>query len=530
MFLNPYINQEEEAFYDNVRKFAREKVFPTVEERDANATWDDNLWQEMGQLGLHGIAVPEEYGGQGATCLQCCHASEAFNSGSADGGLGLAWGAHTIIGTLPIVFFGNDEQKQKYLPKLATGEWIAGLGLTEPGSGSDAAGMATFAKKNGSGYIMNGSKMFITNGPIGQVFVVMARTAEKKSRGPMGISAFIVEKDYPGFSVSKVLRKLGHHTSTTAELSFDDMQMPEEALLGPLNSGFMRIGRSTLEWERTVLIAALVGGNEFSLDTSMRYALERAQFGKPIISFYAIQEKLAKSWIYMQAGRRYLYYVARRKDAGDNLPMQSSILKLITSEGGEEVASETVQLHGGYGYMREYHVERFYRDIKLGTIGGGTSEVQRAIVASVYPGYEKFMQGLELAIDDAARDGAQAAYGSSIAGSELELMVSLQELLKSVGAEAKKAQNQSVNFALADLIMMVSLLVQSYWDVASNLSEYPREARKRDFVLLSWFLMGKYFRSIQTLATLDEKAAKAVCDAYVGLRGIEELVDECVNY
>ena len=528
MFLNPYLSPDEVDFYDSVRTFAREKVFPSTEQRDANQTWDPELWKEMGSMGLNGIAIPQEYGGQGATCMQCCHGSEAFNAGSADGGLGLAWGAHTIIGTLPIVFFGTPEQKNKYLPKLATGEYIAGLGLTEPGSGSDAAGLLTTARDMGDHWLMNGAKMFITNGPIGQVFIVMARTMEKKSRGPMGISAFIVENTFPGFSVSKVLHKLGHHTSTTAELSFQDMKVPKENLLGPLHSGFMRIGKSTLEWERTVLIAALVGGAEFTLEASVKYATEREQFGKPIFDFYAIKEKIVKNWVYMQAGRRYLYYVARKKDEGESLPMQSSILKLITSESGEELASETVQLHGGYGYMREYHVERFYRDIKLGTIGGGTSEVQRSIVFSTYPGYQKFMQGLESSYTEEIRQKAENDYAKS-QFNEIELMKSMTELLKTSEKNVKKT-SQALSFAFADVVMLTSILWQGYWDCAQAHGSYTIEAKKRDFALLCWFLTGKYAPSIQALAGVAPVESKAVFSEYLALNNLEQAVIDCAAY
>ena len=291
MFFNPYIKSEEEEFFNSVYDFARERILPGSDERDEKALWSNELWGEMGQMGLNGIAVPEEYGGQGASCLQCCQASEALNLGAQDGGLILAWGAHTIIGTMPIVLFGTDEQKKKYLPGLATGKLIAGLGLTEPGSGSDAAGLTTTARDAGDHWVLNGTKMFITNGPIGDVFIVMARTKEGSSRNPMGISAFIVEKDHPGFSVGKVLKKLGMHTSTTSELIFEDMKVPKENQLGPLHSGFMRIGRATLEWERTVLVSATLGSAGFCLETALKYASTRQQFGKPILEFPAIQEK-----------------------------------------------------------------------------------------------------------------------------------------------------------------------------------------------------------------------------------------------
>ncbi|RME88004.1 MAG: acyl-CoA dehydrogenase [Candidatus Hydrogenedentota bacterium] len=527
MFLNPYLKPEEEDFYNTVKDFAREKVLPSVLDRDKNHKWDETLWQEMGSMGLNGMAIPEQYGGQGATCLQCCHASEAFNAGSSDGGLGLAWGAHIIIGTMPIVLFGNEEQKQKYLPKLATGEWVAGLGLTEPGSGSDAASMITRAKQTDKGFVINGSKMFITNGPIGHVFIVMARTGEKKSRSPMGISAFIVEKNFSGFSVSKVLDKLGHNTSTTAELVFEDMIVPKENLLGPLHSGFMRIGKATLEWERTVLIAAMIGGSEFIIEKCLRYANERIQFGKKIGEFYAIQEKIVKMWVTMQAGRRLLYGVARQKDAGASLPMESSLLKLFASETGEEMASEAVQVHGGYGYMKEYHVERNYRDIKLGTIGGGTSEVQRSIIAASFGNMQTFQEKVQKLAGNSDLQTAQQAYPKSLYGKELELMQALEAFLEKVSEKLPKKPGQHIEFALADLILIVTQLKLSFYDVAFPLPTYSIEEKKRDFALLAWYLMGKYFYSVKTLSSFAPQEANEISQCYFGLTNIEDAIHSC---
>lgn len=527
-FMNPYI-EEAKDFYESVKSFSQQQILPGVEDRDENAVWSDGLWKKMGSMGLNGISIPEQYGGQGSNCLQCCIASEALAAGAADGGLGLAWGAHTIIGTLPIVLFGTEEQKKKYLPKLATGEWIAGLGLTEPGSGSDAAGLISRAEDKGDHYIVNGSKMFITNGPVGDVFICMIRTKEGNSRGPMGISAFIIEKSMKGFSVGKILKKLGMHTSTTSELIFEDMVVPKENLLGPLNSGFMRIGRATLEWERTVLVAASSGMMEFVLQRCLRYAREREQFGKPIIHFYAIQEMLAKNWVMLQTSRRYIYYVAGAKDSGESLPMQAGILKLLVSESGEDIAREAVQIHGGYGYMREYHMERVYRDVKLGTIGAGSSEVMRSIIASVYPGFEKFAESLQSMNAEETRTAAESEYTKSLGG-ELELLAGLKGLLREVSTCIKKDSNQSVHFAFANLVMICSVLQQAFWDCGSDSGHYTVQDKKRDFVLLSYFLTGKYIQSIHLLQRLSPGKAVAVIEAYSRLTHIEDRVNECIEF
>ncbi|NDE62079.1 MAG: acyl-CoA dehydrogenase, partial [Cyclobacteriaceae bacterium] len=424
--------------------------------------------------------LPTEYGGQGASCLQSCHAMEALALGSIDGGFGLSWGAHMIIGALPIALNGSEEQKKKYLPKLASGEWMGGLGLTEAASGSDAAGLLTKAEPTQGGWILNGSKLYITNGPVGHVFLIMART-QNTNRGPLGISCFIVEKDSPGFSVSKVLRKLGHHTSMTAELVFENVFVPEENLLGPLNSGFLRIGKSTLEWERTVLISGLLGAMDYAFRASWKYAKEREQFKKPIFSFPVIQEKLSKLWVYLQASRRTVYFVAKGKDRGLSLPMYSSLGKLLTSELGEESASECVQIFGGYGFMKEYHVERFYRDVKLATIGGGTSEIQRSILFSLFEGIGSMQEDLGGAPSNAS------AFLSSI-----------QNLLSIVETSDIKKHGQILEFSLANLILIYVTIVLGYKSNASSL----------EMQLLEKWMWSKYGPSILSLKILYPQAVE----------------------
>ncbi|EMJ91128.1 acyl-CoA dehydrogenase family protein [Leptospira alstonii] len=527
LFLNPYLESEDRDFYNTVKEFAKEKVLPSVEQRDEDCAWADELWKEMGSMGLLGIPLPEQYGGQGGTCFQCCLAQEAFNAGSLDAGFGLSWGAHMIIGTLPILFQGTDAQKNKYLPKLASGEWIAGLGLTEPDSGSDAAGMRTYAEKTTGGFVLNGSKMFITNGPIGQVFIVMARTV--KSRGPMGISAFIVESDRKGFSVSKVLKKLGHNTSTTAELSFQDMFVPDENLLGPLHSGFLRIGKATLEWERTVLLAALMGGMENTLESCIRYTWQRQQFGKPILSFFAMKEKIARTWVYLCASRRVVYFVARKKDSEPDvsLPMESSIVKLFASEVGEEVASDAVQIHGGMGYMREVPVSRFYRDVKLATIGGGTSEIQRSIISASYGGYDKFKSIIQSAATEEMRNlSEQKTEGTPIG----TLIRCLDSLIRSVGENPERKKSQALEFGFADLLTLTTILKLSVWDLTKDDNHYKTSDKEKDLNILAYYLTARYIRGIAYLKELNEDGVNELLRAFGNLNAPEKEIESCIEF
>ncbi|HNI27932.1 MAG TPA: acyl-CoA dehydrogenase family protein, partial [Leptospiraceae bacterium] len=287
----------------------------------------------------------------------------------------------SIIGCMPIVLCGTDAQKKKYLPRLASGEWTAALGLTEPSSGSDAAGsMETRAVKKGDKYIINGSKMFITNGPIGDVFIVMAVT--DKAKGAMGVSVFIVEKTFKGFKTGKKLHKLGMRTSTTSELIFEDMEVPEENILTKENSGFVRVGRATLEWERTVLVSASLGSMQGMLDAGVRYAKERHQFGQPIFRFQAIQSKIAECRMKLDAARLLIYKSASMKDKGLSAPIESSIAKLYATEAANQVMYDIGQIFGGYSFIHEYPIERAFRDARLGTIGAGTSEVMKAIISA----------------------------------------------------------------------------------------------------------------------------------------------------
>ncbi len=378
------LTEEQKLFKQQVIEFAQKEIMPGATERDEQARFDRDVWDKAAEFGLMGLPFPEEYGGSGASVFETVLAGEALGYGSLDAGFCLSWGAHVTIGGVPIWQLGTEEQKRKYLPKIASGEWIAGLGLTEPEAGSDAAGIKTTAEKKDGYYVLNGTKTFITNGPVGDVFVVLAKT--DKEKGAAGISGFIVEKGFPGFSVGKEIHKMGNRSSPTSELIFDNCEVPAENLLGEENKGFMDVALATLEWERSVMLAPAIGGMEIQLETCVKYARERKQFGRPIAHFQAIQFKLADMKVWLETARLIVYKVAWNKDQGIMDPLMASVAKLYVSEVSMKSAEEAVQIHGGYGYTKEYPIERAIRDAKLATLGGGTSEIQRWIIGRLLVG------------------------------------------------------------------------------------------------------------------------------------------------
>jgi butyryl-CoA dehydrogenase len=373
------IPQEYLDFKAAVYQFASERLQPRAQELDARGEFSWENWRDMAGMGLLGLPFPERYGGSEASPLATCLAMEAVAAAGVDAGTPLAWGAHTILCGVPIWLLGSAAQKEKYLPKLCSGEWVGAFGLTEPGSGSDAAAMKTFAEKHGDRWHLNGSKMFITNAPIANLFVIFAAT--RKGVGNQGISAFIVERGAPGLTVGKDLPKMGNRTSVTAELSFDNCEVPEENLLGPQDMGFLAVGKETLEWERSCMIAPIIGGMQYMLECSTAYARERKQFGRPIAEFQAIQHKLVDMKIAVEGARLLVYRVAWLKQQGRRAMMEAAIAKLWATEAAIRVAYDAVQVFGGYGYIHDYPAERFYRDARLGTIGAGTSEVQKMVIA-----------------------------------------------------------------------------------------------------------------------------------------------------
>ncbi len=374
------ITEEQHALYEAARALGEKDVQPTVLARDRSGEWDPRIWRKMGGAGLLGAPFPEEYGGTGLGAVDTCLATEAFTYGGHDGGVTLAWGASTILCGVPIWKLGTEAQKRKYLPGMCSGETVGAFCLSEAGSGSDAAAMKTRAEKKGDRYILNGSKMWITNGPIANHLIVTAVT-EPGARA-FGISSFIVDATSKGFKVGQHIDKMGVRTSLTSEILFEDCEVPEENLLGELNTGFVGTVKVIFGWERSCLLASSLGGMRANLERSTRYAQEREQFGKPIARFQAIRHMLADMKMRYELSRNLIWRVAWHLDQDTEPPLvDAAIAKTFVSESTQKVARDAIQIHGGNGFTTEYHVERGLRDSMLGTIGGGTSEVQRSIIA-----------------------------------------------------------------------------------------------------------------------------------------------------
>ncbi len=369
---------EQKTFRESMKKFAEKVVSPGIIERDIKGEFNWEAWKKAGEFGILGLPIPEEYGGSGADIMTMLAGMEGFGFGCRDAGFYLSMAAHIVIGEIPIWKFGTEEQKRKYLPKMCSGEWIGAYALTEPDAGSDALSLRTKAEKRGDYYILNGTKIFITNGPIADIVVVFA-TVDYTKRAK-GITAFIVEKGFQGFSVSRELDKMGQRTSPTGELIFEDCKVPVENRLGKEGQG-VDILKESLEWERACLLAGTIGQIEYELNRCVRYANERIQFGKPIGQFQLIQEKLANMKMRLESARLLVYRAAWMKEKGISAPIEAAIAKLAISETRVANALDAVQIHGGYGYMREFEVERVLRDSIAATIGAGTSEIQRINIA-----------------------------------------------------------------------------------------------------------------------------------------------------
>jgi len=371
--------QEQLMFKDVVLRFARKEIAPRVAEHDLDSRFDFQSFRKLGELGLLGLHFPEEYGGSGGDVVTSTLAGEALAEAGVDGGLTLALGAHTFLCADTIFRHGRESQRRRYIPRLSSGEWIGCMGLTEPEAGSDVAALTTRAEKRGDRYVLNGSKMFITNGPVAQVALVYARTAGQT--GHAGISAFIVEKGTPGFTAGKNLNKLGVRSSHTSELSFEDCEIPADNLVGREGAGF-QMAMQTVEWDRSTLLGPVVGGMTYMLDRCLEYARERRQFGRPIGHFPAIRRKLANMKIFIEAARSLCYRIAWYKDQGRQLNhLEGAIAKLFVGDWSLGPANDAVILHGGYGYCHDFEVERYLRDSRLFPIGGGTSEIQKRIIS-----------------------------------------------------------------------------------------------------------------------------------------------------
>ncbi len=364
------------ALQSSLRDFCEEKVKPFAREWDHHEKFPMEVVRELGQLGVMGMLVAEEYGGAGMDALAVAVAVEEI--ARYDGSLALTVASHNGLGTSHIRVFGNDEQKKKYLPKLATGEWLGAWGLTEPGSGSDAAGMKTTAVKRGDTWVLNGAKMFITQGTVGDVFVVLAVTdAEKKQKG---ITAFILDKSYKGFSQRPIHGKLGMRSSDTAELHFDNVEVPDSQRLGEVGRGFIDTLK-ILDRGRITIGALAVGLARGALEESVRYSKDRTAFGQPIGEFQALRWMMADMKTELEAARLLVHRAAWLLDNDKPYTREASMAKLFASEIAMRACNKAVQIHGGYGYTREFPVERYLRDAKLCEIGEGTSEIQRGIIA-----------------------------------------------------------------------------------------------------------------------------------------------------
>ena len=376
------LNESQRMLKETLRRFCDSKLAPIAEEIDKKDEFPKWTWPALAELGILGITIPEEFGGAGAdvvsavvTMEELCRVCPA---------LGLSWLAHAILCTHNLCMHGSDAQRKKYLPDLCSGKKLGALALTEPGAGSDAINIQTAAVKKGDRYIINGTKTFITNGPIADVFVLYAKTAkEKKARG---ITAFIGESKFKGFSVSKKLEKMGHRGSPTGELVFEDYEVPEENVLLKENIG-VSVMMDGLDVERTVIAAGAVGVGAAALEQSVKYAREREQFGSPIGKFQFIQGKIADMYAEVEAARLLVYKAAvqasksERGGKGTEINRLAASAALFAGEMSERAALNAIQIFGGYGYTLEYPVNRMLRDAKLYTIGAGTSEVRRIIIA-----------------------------------------------------------------------------------------------------------------------------------------------------
>jgi len=375
---------EQEQLRREIREFAAQEIAPHVMKWDEASEFPGDAVKKLGQLGLLGVIFPPELGGAGLSYVDYVLAIEELSS--VDGSIGIIVAAHNSLCTNHIFIAGTEAQKKKYVSRLASGEWLGAWALTEPGAGSDASNSRTSAVKKGDRYILNGSKTFITNGRYADVAVVIAATA--KPKGTHGLSAFIVEKGTKGFRPGKKENKLGLRASDTSELIFEDCEVPEENLIGVEGEGFIDAMR-VLDGGRISIAALALGIARGALDAAVKYVKERRQFGKAIAEFQGIQWKLADMATQLDAARLLTQRAAVLKDEGRKVTRETSMAKLFASEAAVKICDDAVQLFGGYGFIKDYPVEKYYRDVKLCTIGEGTSEIQRMVIAreilKVYP-------------------------------------------------------------------------------------------------------------------------------------------------
>src|SRR5690242_15062071 len=360
---------------DSARTSAANEIAPRAAQIDRDNLFPRDLWPKMGALGLHGITAPEDYGGLGLGYLEHCVAMEEISRGS--GSVGLSYGAHSNLCVNQIVRNGNEEQKARYLPKLISGEHVGALAMSEPNAGSDVVSMTTRAERKGDRYVLNGSKMWITNGPLADTLVVYAKT--DPTAGARGITAFIVENTFPGFATGKKLDKLGMRGSDTSEIVFTDCEVPADNLLGVVGNG-VNVLMSGLDYERAVLAAGPLGVMQACLDLVVPYLHQRTQFGQPIGRFQLMQAKLADMYVTLNAAKAYVYAVARACDRGETTREDAAGAILYAAERATWMALETIQCLGGNGYINDFPAGRLLRDAKLYEIGAGTSEIRRMLI------------------------------------------------------------------------------------------------------------------------------------------------------
>ena len=369
------LGEDIDMLRDSVRRFAQQKIAPRADEIDRKNEFPRDLWPKLGDLGLLGITVEEKWGGSGLGYLEHCVSMEEISR--ASGSVGLSYGAHSNLCVNQIRRNGSADQKKRYLPKLISGAHVGALAMSEPGSGSDVVSMRTRADKKGNKYILNGSKMWITNGPLADTIVVYAKT--DATAGARGITAFLVEKKFKGFSTAQKLDKLGMRGSDTGEIVFQDCEVPEENVLGAVGNG-VNILMSGLDYERVVLAAGPLGLMQAAIDLVIPYVHDRKQFGQPIGRFQLMQAKIADMYVHMNAAKAYVYAVAKACDDGRTTREDAAGAILFASERATQMALEAIQALGGNGYINEFPAGRLLRDAKLYEIGAGTSEIRRMLI------------------------------------------------------------------------------------------------------------------------------------------------------
>ncbi|RFB83939.1 acyl-CoA dehydrogenase [Rhizobium leguminosarum bv. trifolii] len=370
------LSELQQQITDLARDFARDRLAPGAAKRDREHLFPREELKEMGELGLLGMLVPEAYGGSDTGVVAYAAALEEIAAG--DGPCSTIMSVHSSVGCVPILKFGTEEQRQRFLPKLASGEWIGGFALTEPQAGSDASNLKTRARRDGDHYVIEGAKQFITSGKNGNVIIVFAVT--DPDAGKRGITAFIVPTETPGYEVIRVEEKLGLHSTDTCQIAFNNMRIPAELRLGAEGEGY-RIALANLEGGRIGIAAQAVGMARSAFEAARDYARERTAFGKPIFEHQAVAFRLADMAVRIEAARQLVFHAAALREAEMPCLSEASMAKLFASEMAERVCSDAIQIHGGYGYMADYPVERIYRDVRICQIYEGTSDVQRMVIA-----------------------------------------------------------------------------------------------------------------------------------------------------